>query len=504
MSENRPLLSMEHIRKEFPGVVVLDDVSFSVEKGEIHGLMGENGAGKSTLIKILTGIYPSDGGQIFVDGKEVDIRSKHDAMSCGISVIYQELSLIPTLTVMENIFLGQELTRGRVFLDKGRMRKRAVELIEKCHFSISPDDLVETLSVAKQQTVEILKALLMNAKLIIMDEPTASLNIQESESLFEIIGNLKKQGTSIIYISHRLEEIWRLADRLTILRDGVVRGVLAKEEIDPAKVVHMMIGKELKETVSQVHEPKKDGSVLKVENLSTRELLDQISFEAYGGQILGIGGLIGAGRTETLECIFGLRDYSEGTITLDGAPVPKSQQQAVRQGIGFVPEDRRQEGLVQLLSVEDNLALPNYDLFSDHGVVSRRKKADAVNRSIKQLRIKTASEKNRCMNLSGGNQQKVVLAKWLLRDLRVLLVDEPTVGIDVGSKSEIYEILRKMADEGGIVIVVSSDAEELLNISDRILMLVDGKVFDDMPNVDLTPDDLLLEASGIYRKERGQ
>lgn len=500
MNEEKQLLQMKNIRKSFPGVLVLDDVSFSVGYGEIHALMGENGAGKSTLIKILTGIYPADAGTIFVDGKEVKIRNKHDAAAAGISVIYQELSLVTTLTVMENIFLGQELTKGKFILDKKAMRKRAQELIDRCGFDFELDATVESLSVARQQAVEILKAILYDAKLIIMDEPTASLNIQESETLFKIIGQLKSQGTSIIYISHRLEEVQNLSDRLTILRDGKVKGVMKRGEINMAEVVHMMIGKELKEETVQLHERKPDASVLKVEGLSTPELLDKISFEAYGGQILGVGGLVGAGRTETLECIFGLRQYSEGKITLDGVPVARKPGAAIKQGIGLVPEDRRVQGLVQLLSVTDNIVLANYDVLFKGPTIWPDKINESANASIDKLRVKTPSGSTPCMNLSGGNQQKVVLAKWLMRNLKVLLVDEPTVGIDVGSKAEIYEIMRGIAESGGIVIVVSSDSEELLKISDRILMLVDGKVYDDIPNQNLTADDLLLAASGMREK----
>lgn len=500
MSEEKYLLRMKHIRKSFPGVLVLDDVDFSVRYGEVHALMGENGAGKSTLIKILTGIYTSDSGTIEIDGKEVSIRNKHDAAKAGISVIYQELSLIPTLSVMQNIFLGQEMTRGSILLDKKAMRARAKELIERCQFDIDIDTPVENMSVAKQQTVEILKALLFDAKLIIMDEPTASLNIQESEALFEIIRRLQSQGTSIIYISHRLEEVWNLSDRLTVLRDGKVKGILDRADIDPAKVVHMMIGKELSEEKAELREAKPGASVLKVEGLTTPELLDHISFEAYGGQILGIGGLVGAGRTEVLECIYGLRKYSGGTITLNGQPVAGRPDACVKQGIGLVPEDRRVQGLVQILSVSDNIVLPNYDVLFHGPTIRPGKVGESADRSIEKLRIKTRDGSTRCMNLSGGNQQKVVLAKWLMRDLKVLLVDEPTVGIDVGSKAEIYEIMRDIADQGSIVIVVSSDSEELLKISDRILMLVDGKVYDDMPNRGLTVDDLLLAASGMGKK----
>ena len=499
--ENRELLQMKDIRKQFPGVLVLNDVDFSVGYGEVHALMGENGAGKSTLIKILTGIYAADGGEIWMDGKKVDIRSKHDAAANGISVIYQELSLIPTLSVIQNMFLGQELAKGKFLLSKKAMYRRARELMEKCNFTLDLDAPVESLSVAKQQMVEILKSLLYDAKLIIMDEPTASLNMQESESLFRIISHLKKNGTSIIYISHRLEEVWQLADRLTVLRDGCVCGVLNREEIDPVKVVHMMLGKDLKGETRELHAAKPDASVLKVDGLSIPGCLENVSFEARGGQILGIGGLVGAGRTEILESIYGLRKYAAGSITLDGKPVAHSAGKAVRQGVGLVPEDRRREGLVQSLSVADNIALSNYDVLFPGVTVHPSKIMAQAKESIELLRIKAPSGSTRCMNLSGGNQQKVVLAKWLMRDLKVLLVDEPTVGIDIGSKTEIYEILRSIADKGSIVVVVSSDTEELLKISDRILIMVGGKVFADMPNQRLTADDLLLEASGIHSKK---
>ena len=501
MSGQTPVLEMKDIMKSFPGVKVLKGVNFSVNKGEVHALMGENGAGKSTLIKILTGLYPADSGEIYIDGAKVDIHARQDAMKAGISVIYQELSLIPTLTVTENIFLGQEQTKG-VRLNRKAMRAKVQEIIEKSHFTVGPDDVIETLSVAQQQTVEIMKALLNEAKILIMDEPTASLNARESESLFEIIRTLKAQGTSIIYISHRLEEVYAMSDRLTILRDGVVTDVLEREEITPVRVVNGMLGRELKDDSNRIiREPKPGCSILKVDALSTRELLDHISFEAYGGQILGIGGLVGAGRTEVLKCIYGLMDYSEGSITLNGKPVPRNNRQAVKEGIGLVPEDRRTEGLVLQLDLTDNIALPNYDLNGKGGVISPKSIREKAIAEIKKLLIHPGQETMRCANLSGGNQQKVVLAKWLERDLKVLLVDEPTVGIDIGAKSEIYDILRGIADDGGIVIVVSSDTEELLKVSDRIMILVNGSVFCDMKNENLTVNDLVLASSGIRESE---
>lgn len=504
MSENmnqQPLLEMIGIEKSFPGVQVLKGVNFSVNPGEIHSLMGENGAGKSTLIKILTGLYPLDGGEIRINGQKVEIHSRQDAIDAGISVIYQELSLIPTLSVTENIFLAQEKVKGKIMLDRKAMRRKVAEMIENSHFSVSPDDIVESLSVAQQQTVEIMKALLNDAKLIIMDEPTASLNAAESEILFEKIHNLKAQGKSIIYISHRLEEVYAMSDRLTILRNGEVAAVVEKKDIDPVKVVEFMLGRELKSEVKELHEPIPGGSVLKVDSLSTKDLLDGVSFEAYAGQILGIGGLVGSGRTDTLKCIYGLLNYDGGSITLNGEALPKTSSAAIRYGIGLVPEDRRSEGLVLLSDLTDNIALPNYDLNSKTFVISPKRALEQAQESVKKLLIKPGHTHIPTANLSGGNQQKVVLAKWLQRDLKVLLVDEPTVGIDIGAKAEIYDILRSIAAKGGIVIVASSDTEELLKISDRIVILVNGKVFADLKNENLTENDLILSYSGIKREE---
>lgn len=499
MSNAMPLLSAQKIDKRFPGVHVLKQVDFDVLPGEVHGLMGENGAGKSTLIKIITGVYPMDSGSIFIEGKPVEIYSRQDAIRNGIAVIYQELSLIPTLTVAENIFLGQEPTFGHVLLNRGQMRKRVQELIDQYHFELKPCDVVETLSIAKRQTIEIMKALIMDAKLIIMDEPTASLNAAESEVLFDIIRNLKAEGKSIIYISHRLEEVYALVDRLTVLRDGQVVGVLQRGEIQPCNVVHLMLGKDLKTETHEQHEAKPDAAVLEVTDLRG-ERIHGVSFKAYGGQILGISGLVGAGRTEVLRSIFGLDDYT-GTVTLNGKQLPRKTVDIMREGIGLVPEDRRREGFIPMLTIERNIALGSYDTVAGHGIVNTKKEKALGKNAIAELDIRPANAQIQGMNLSGGNQQKVVLGKWLQGGLRVLLVDEPTVGIDVGAKSEIYKIMRDLADEGCIVLVVTSDMEELLKISDRILILVHGKVFKEMRNEGLTQDDVLIAASGLEEEK---
>ena len=501
MAENvKNVLEMRNIKKSFGGVTVLHDVNFSVREGEIHALMGENGAGKSTLIKILTGVYHRDGGEICIDGKPVEIRNRQEAIDNKVAVIYQELSLVPTLSVAENIFLGQEVAKAG-FLKKKEMLKAAQEMIDRYNFKLKAGDLVENLSVAKQQTVEILKALHTEAKIMIMDEPTASLNAQESEELFEIIHDLKAKGTSIIYISHRLEEVYAMSDRLTVLRNGQVVMVLDHDEISPDKVVRLMLGKTTTKVDTDHHEAHDSGAVLRIRDLKIPGVLDGVSFDAHAGQVLGIGGLVGAGRTEILESIFGLRGNYSGTIELNGKKVPKNCRKAMKMGIGLVPEDRRLEGLVMPQTIRDNVALCNYDIICGDGpFMNPRKVKKAVDKSIVDFEIKPSNPELKCMNLSGGNQQKVVLAKWLQRDLKVLMVDEPTVGIDVGTKSEIYGIMRRMADSGAIVLVVSSDTEELVTISDRIIVLLKGKVFMDEPNIDLTADDLILASSGI-RKE---
>ncbi len=497
MMETENILEVKNIVKRFSGVEVLKKVSFEVRKGEVHALMGENGAGKSTLIKIITGVYPKDEGSIIVDGRDADINSRQDSISQGISVIYQELSVIPTLTVMQNIFLGQELTK-KGLLDKKRMREKADSLIKRCDFDIRPDDYVETLSVAKRQMVEILKALLYDAKILIMDEPTASLTDKESDKLFNIINRVREQGTSIIYISHRVEEVYRIADRLTVLRDGMVVGELNKQEITHQRVVQMMIGKEVKEQADKANKPIQNGNVLSVQNLSREGLWHDLSFEAYGGQILGIGGLVGSGRTELLRSIYGADRYDKGEVLFNGKPVSRSVKKNIRNGMGYIPEDRRGEGLIPLLSVGDNIAMPNYDMLSNGmAVVNHAKELELGEEMIREIDIRPANSKMPVRNLSGGNQQKVVVGKWLARDLKVLLIDEPTVGVDIGVKGEIHQIFMRLAQQGVVIILVSSDLKELIQISDRIIVLHEGSIFKEFSKEEATQQKILLAASGI-------
>lgn len=499
--EAEKLLEMQDIQKSFNDVKVLKSVNLDIKKGEVHALMGENGAGKSTLIKILTGVYPKDGGKIIYKGKECEINSRKDAANLGIGVIYQDFSLIPTLNVVQNIMLGKEKNKLG-FLKSKTMEQHVSHLIKEYGFDINPNAIVETLSIAQRQTVEILKALSEESSLIIMDEPTASLSAKESESLFEIINRLRNKGVSILYISHRLEEVFRLADRLTVLRDGRKVAVLEKGEINPPDVIRLMIGKDLSEATASNALKKSSGDViLKLDNLSKKGLFKNVSFEVHKGEILGIGGLVGAGRTEVLRCIYGADSYDSGSILFDGKPLPGAVNKTIQKGFGLIPEDRRNQGFVPLLSIEKNIVLTNYDKTSNNGVMNTTKEKLLGKEAVEKLDIRPNNPLIPVGNLSGGNQQKAVLGKWLCRDLKVLLIDEPTAGIDIGAKDEIYKIIEKLASEGVAVILVSSDLQELLRVSTRILVMRKGRVFKEFASGRITQEDILMAASGIQAKE---
>ena len=386
MMENNKqvLLQCKGIMKQFNGIPVLKNVDLEVRRGEVHALMGENGAGKSTIIKIITGVYTRDGGEIYMDGEMVNIQTRQDSRDCGISVIYQELSLLPALTVTENIFLGQEIM-GRFGLpDWKEMRRQTKELIERYEFNIDPDAVVETLGMAKRQMVEILKALAVKAKLIIMDEPTASLAATEAEKLFETVDMLRSKGAAILCISHRLDEVYRLSDRLTVMRNGENVGVLEKEEIEPRRVIEMMIGHTPPKDDNYVRRPLHEENVLEVKDLRFKNLLKGINFKAYGGEILGIGGLVGSGRTELISCIYGALKAESGTITYNGEPVSHSILKNMKKGFGLVPEDRRNEGFIPKLSIQQNFALASYDKIAPAGVVSGRKEVELAERGIRE------------------------------------------------------------------------------------------------------------------------
>ncbi|MCR5388058.1 MAG: sugar ABC transporter ATP-binding protein [Lachnospiraceae bacterium] len=493
------ILRTENVCKSFNGIQVLKDVNLEIKKGEIHALMGENGAGKSTIIKIITGVYTKDDGEIYVDGEHVEINSRQDAAAAGISVIYQELSLVPDLTVTENIFLGHEIMK-KGFPDRKEMRRQVQALIDKYGFIIEPDAVVASMGMAQRQMTEILKALSTEAKLLIMDEPTTSLSASETEQLFVTMEGLRERGTSILYISHRLEEIYRVTDRLTIMRNGEVVGVVDSKTVKPDTVTTMMIGHELEKTGVRVPNINKD-HYLEVKNLSLGNKLHDINLKAYGGEILGIGGLVGVGRTELVSCIYGSIKTYTGSITLDGKPVSKNVATNIKNGFGMVPEDRRSTGFFPQLSILRNIAISSYDRLSVNGVVRARAESRHAMQAIADYDVRPAMKNLPVQNLSGGNQQKVVLARWLSRDVDVLILDEPTVGVDVGVKAELYGYMRKLADKGAIIIMVSSDLAELTDVSDRVLVLHNGTIFKEFKDHTATQQSVLLASSGVTEKE---
>lgn len=502
MAENNVILEAKGIYKSFSGVSVLQDVHFSVDRGEVHALMGENGAGKSTLIKIITGVYSKDQGQIYWEGKPVEINNYQDCQKLGVACIYQELSVIPPLTVAQNVFLGREPRKAGKIIDYKKMNQMTQELIDKYEFPLKPTTVVDNLGIGQRQLIEILKGLSQNSKLLIMDEPTASLSGKEAEMLFKIINTLRKQGVSIIYISHRLEEVYMLSDRLTILRDGKNAALLEKHEIIPAKVIETMIGKVVDESSGSKKMLQSKGGDVRLDVRGLTDKTDRfrnISFQVHKGEILGFGGLIGAGRTELVRAIYGIDKPISGEVYLDGEKMENpSPKKSIDMGIGFVPEDRRNHGFIPLLSTTKNVALTNYDILKKNGLaVSDKDELDMSKRAIQAIDIRPSDPDKQVGVMSGGNQQKVVLGKWLMRDLRLLIVDEPTAGIDVGAKDEIYSILEDLASKGVAVIVVTSDLQELLRVSHRILVMRKGDIVKEFKNEVVTQSMVLSAGQGV-------
>ena len=502
----KTILEAEHIYKSFSGVPVLQDVHFEVKAGEVHALMGENGAGKSTLIKIITGVYSKDEGQIYWEGKPVEVNTYQDCQKLGVACIYQELSVIPPLTVAQNVFLGREPRNGP-FIDYAKMNQMTQELIDKYEFPLKPTTVVDNLGIGQRQLIEILKGLSQDSKLLIMDEPTASLSGKEAEMLFRIIQTLRSQGVSIIYISHRLEEVYMLSDRLTILRDGKNAAVLEKQDIIPAKVIETMIGKVVDESAGSRKQLQSDDSAevrLDVRNLTDKtDRYRNISFQVHRGEILGLGGLIGAGRTEVVRAIYGVDKAISGEVYLDGKKLDPSPKNSILEGIGFVPEDRRNQGFIPLLSTTKNVALTNYDIVKKNGFsVSDSDELAMSKRAIQAIDIRPSDPDKQVGVMSGGNQQKVVIGKWLMRDLKLLIVDEPTAGIDVGAKDEIYGHLQKLADQGIAVIVVTSDLQELLRVSHRILVMRKGDIVKEFKNEVVTQAMVLSAGQGVTEEDK--
>ena len=490
------LLEMKDIQKSFPGVHALDNACLDVRCGEVHALVGENGAGKSTLMKVLNGIYKKDSGHIIYKGEEIELSGPLDAQRRGIGMILQELNLMPHLTVAENIFIGKEPMIGGVFLDKRKANQAAKELLASMHLDINPTRTIKSLTVAKQQMVEIAKALNNKSELFVMDEPTSPLTDSEIEELFRFIRQLKAEGRGIVYISHRLEELWQISDRITVMRDGQYVGTVNTKDVTKQDIISMMVGRVIYEEPKQKSCVKPDAPVvLEAKHLVAANVKD-VSFELHKGEILGFAGLVGAGRTETMRALFGADPRVSGEIFVDGKKVEiHSPSDAVHHGIGYLSEDRKTFGVATGLSVRDNCVmadLPNYQL----GPLMNDKKIDQVaNDYIQKIAIKTPSLRQLVRNLSGGNQQKIVIAKWLIKRCNVLIFDEPTRGIDVGAKSEIYKLMNKLVEEGKSIIMISSEMPELLRMSDRIVVMSEGAITGELDICEATQTNIMTLAT---------
>jgi ribose transport system ATP-binding protein len=492
-----PILRVEGISKGFPGVQALKDVHLEVRAGEVLVLVGENGAGKSTLMKILSGIYTRDEGTIIFEGEPVELTSPLQAQQLGITIIHQELNMMPDLTVAQNIYIGREPRTGP-FLSERALNRRAEELLQRLDIKLDPRRRVGELTVAEQQMVEIAKALSFNAKVLIMDEPTSALTDTEVETLFVLIEQLKQRGTGIVYISHRMDELRRLADRVSVLRDGAYIGSLDKSEINVPRIIEMMVGRAIDEgTRPDAREHSGDPIVLDVQGLSTKTLLKDVSFQLHRGEILGFAGLMGAGRTETARAIIGADRKDGGTITVAGKLVHIRQpEDAVKRGIGYLSEDRKLLGLMLEQDVTFNTVLASLDSYANAiGWMGDRKAKNQTKDYVQQLRVKTPSVNQIVKLLSGGNQQKVVIARWLMRDCDILIFDEPTRGIDVGAKEEIYRLMQQLAASGKSIIVISSELPEILRVANRIAVFANGRITGTLRNEEASQEKIMQLAA---------
>lgn len=492
-------LRLVGISKSFPGVRALNNVHLEVRKGEVHGLVGENGAGKSTLMKILSGAYAKDEGEIFWQGEKVDIRKPKDSEELGIAIIYQEFNLVPQLSISENIWLGREHLKNNtlMLMDWKKTHQKTRDLLGELNLEIDPTRPVFGLGVATQQMIEIAKALSLNAKLIIMDEPTSALSSTEIEQLFTVIQKLKNKGVSIIFISHHLDEVFEICDRGTVLRDGNYIATIDPRQTTKDQLIQLMVGRTLDQQYPKIFAERGE-EALRVENLSSKEGLRDINFSAYTGEILGIAGLVGAGRTELVRAIFGADPIESGVITIFGKVTKvDSPQTAIRAGMGLLPEDRKYEGLVLKLSVKQNISMASLDNIEKHGLLQLKVEKMRAMDFINKLRIATPSIEQLVQYLSGGNQQKVVLAKWLASQSRLLIFDEPTRGIDVGAKVEVYNLMNNLVENGVAVIMVSSEMPELLGMSDRILVIHQGTVAGIFNRAEATQEKILSAAMGV-------
>ncbi|ACG61843.1 TPA: sugar ABC transporter ATP-binding protein [Streptococcus equi subsp. zooepidemicus] len=488
-------IEMTAISKSFGTNKVLEKIDLVLHSGQVHALMGENGAGKSTLMNILTGLFPASSGTIVIDGVEKQFSNPQEAEAFGISFIHQEMNTWPDMTVLDNLFLGREIKGTFGLLDQKAMKEKAKRAFDRLGISIPLDLPIGSLSVGQQQMIEIAKSLLSEVSLLVMDEPTAALTDRETESLFQMIASLKKAGVGIVYISHRMEEIFRVTDLITVMRDGIVVDTKPTAETNPAELVKKMVGRDIDD-----YYPAKAAElgelVFEVENLSG-ECFKDISFQVRRGEILGFSGLMGAGRTEVMRAIFGLDKRTAGRIRLNGQDIQVTNPvQAIRAGIGFLTEDRKEEGLILDFSIKDNMTLPSHKDFSKNGFFDDKTSRDFVQKMIDRLRIKSGRPEMVVGNLSGGNQQKVVLAKWIGIAPKVLILDEPTRGVDVGAKREIYQLMNELAERGVPILLVSSDLPEVLGVSDRIVVMHEGRITGELSRGEATQEKVMQLATG--------
>ena len=501
----KSLLSCEDISKRFPGVMALEHVSFSLRKGEVHALVGENGAGKSTLMNILGGILRPDTGDIWLDGEKVSFRDPLDSLKHGIGFVHQESNLLPNLTVTENVFLSRELLRKDRSLHKNQMRQEILRTNQRLGYKLDPDKRVGDLSLSEQQCVEIMRALLSDPKILILDEPTAALDKEEVQRLYRIIHQLCDGGVSIIYISHRLDEVMYLADRATVLKDGRIVGTLEKKEIQKDRMISMMVGRVLENIYPDRTNVSYGAEVLKVENLTVPGKAN-VSFSVRAGEIVGFGGLEGHGQRAVLRAIFGDIPYSHGNIRVDGQPLKKRGiASRIKSGIAYVTNDRRGEGLILTMSLRKNTTIAALDkLCGVLGVVRAKSEKTAVDGMVDKMQIKTASVEELVGNLSGGNQQKVMLSRWLMTEPKVLIIDEPTKGVDVGARMSVYRIIHELTQAGIGILMFTSDMMELIGLSDRIMVFYEGEIAAEFDRKDATEEKIMRSASGILEEGGGK
>ena len=493
------ILQMKHITKIFPGVKALDDVSFEIERGTVHALMGENGAGKSTLMKVLFGMHRPDEGEIYINGKKAEIRSTKEALNHGISMIYQELSPIKDLNIAENIFMGRYPTRGKGIVDWKETWKRCQEMFDHWGMPYRPQQSMRSLKMADMQMIEIVKAISFGAELIIMDEPTSAITEKEVQKLFEFIRELKAKGVTVVIITHKLDEVFQIADDVTVLRDGQYIGTRRVAEITRDQMVTMMVGRELGNMYPQKTNAIGD-VLLSVRGLKNGTMVRDVSFDLHRGEVLGFAGIMGAGRSETMRCIFGLDQAEAGEIVLEGKSLKiREPRDGINNDIMMVTENRKEDGLVLCRSILENMMLPSLYRTANHGILNKKDELSTAKVMSDKLRVKAPTLTTMANSLSGGNQQKVILCKWLLMNPKVLILDEPTRGIDVGAKAEIYAIINELAEQGIGVILISSDMEEIIGVSDRILVMCEGQINGSLSRVEVTQEKIMELASEVKK-----